>query len=162
MTSDMPRPSSYTPIYVVLLLVFAVVLPLVLQAYGKDYYISMVSRIMIYGIAACSLNLLIGYGGLVSFGHSAYFGLGAYAVGILIAEGVTNGWVGFAVAMAVSALAAGLIGAISLRTRGVYFIMITLAFAQMIYYLVNSIKAYGGDEGLNIKQRSDFGYGLDL
>jgi branched-chain amino acid transport system permease protein len=80
----------------------------------------------------------------------------------MITEGVTNGWVNCAVAMAVSALAAAVIGAISLRTRGVYFIMITLAFAQMIYYLVNSIKAYGGDEGLNIKFRSNFGMGLNL
>jgi branched-chain amino acid transport system permease protein len=83
-------------------------------------------------------------------------------VGIMITEGVTSGWLNFAVAMGVSALAAAVIGAISLRTRGVYFIMITLAFAQMIYYLVNSIKAYGGDEGLNIKSRSNFGMGLDL
>ena len=154
--------SSLAKVLWALLLALAVALPWVLHARGMDFYISMASRMMIYGIAACSLNLLLGYGGLVSFGHAAFLGLGAYTVGILITEGVTNGWVGFAIAMAVSAIAAGLIGAISLRTRGVYFIMITLAFAQMIYYLVNSIKAYGGDEGLNIKQRSDFGFGLDL
>jgi branched-chain amino acid transport system permease protein len=140
----------------------AIGLPLVLHALGQDFYISMLSRMLIYGIAACSLNLILGYGGLVSFGHAAFVGIGAYMVGILITEGVTNGWLGFAAAMGVSALAAAIIGAISLRTRGVYFIMITLAFAQMIYYLVNSIKAYGGDEGLNIKRRSDFGFGLDL
>ena len=145
-----------------LLLALAVALPLVLHARGQDYYISMISRMMIYGIAACSLNLILGFGGLVSFGHAAFVGIGAYAVGIMITEGVTSGWLNFAVAMGVSALAAAVIGAISLRTRGVYFIMITLAFAQMIYYLVNSIKAYGGDEGLNIKSRSNFGMGLDL
>ena len=154
--------SGFTKVLWALLLTLAVALPWVLHARGMDFYISMASRMMIYGIAACSLNLLLGYGGLVSFGHAAFLGLGAYTVGILITEGQTNGWIGFGVAMLVSAVAAGLIGAISLRTRGVYFIMITLAFAQMIYYLVNSIKAYGGDEGLNIKQRSDFGFGLDL
>jgi len=145
-----------------LLLAMAIVLPLVLHAQGQDFYISMVSRMMIYGIAACSLNLILGFGGLVSFGHAAFLGIGAYTVGIMITESVTNGWLNFAMAMGVSALAAAVIGAISLRTRGVYFIMITLAFAQMIYYLVNSIKAYGGDEGLNIKSRSNFGFGLDL
>lgn len=154
--------SGFTKALWALLLALALALPWVLHARGMDFYISMASRMMIYGIAACSLNLLLGYGGLVSFGHAAFLGLGAYTVGILITEGQTNGWIGFGVAMLVSAVAAGLIGAISLRTRGVYFIMITLAFAQMIYYLVNSIKAYGGDEGLNIKQRSDFGFGLDL
>lgn len=148
--------------YWIVLLLFACMLPWLLQAIGQDFYISMASRMMIYGIAACSLNLILGYGGLVSFGHAAFVGIGAYSVGILITEGVPNGWIGFATAMGISALAAAFIGAISLRTRGVYFIMITLAFAQMIYYLVNSIKAYGGDEGLNLKQRSDFGWGLDL
>ncbi len=152
-----------TPVWLwIVLIVMASVLPWVLHARDQDFYISMISRMMIYGIAACSLNLILGFGGLVSFGHAAFIGIGAYTVGILIAEGVTNGWVGFALAMGISAFAAAVIGAISLRTRGVYFIMITLAFAQMIFYLVNSIKAYGGDEGLNIKSRSHFGMGLDL
>ena len=133
-----------------------------MQANGLGYYLSMLSRMMIYGLAACSLNLILGYGGLVSFGHAAYVGIGAYTVGILITEGVPNGWIGFGLAMAISALMALIIGAISLRTKGVYFIMITLAFAQMLFYLVNSIKAYGGDEGLNIKMRSDFGLGIVL
>jgi branched-chain amino acid transport system permease protein len=145
-----------------LLLVAALALPFVLQVFGLGFYTSVASRMMIYGIAACSLNLLLGYGGLVSFGHAAFVGVGAYAVAILITEGQTNGWLGFGAAIGLSALVAALIGAVSLRTRGVYFIMITLAFAQMIYYLVNSVKAYGGDEGLNIRQRSNFGLGLDL
>lgn len=133
-----------------------------MHSQGLGYYLSMLSRMMIFGLAACSLNLILGYGGLVSFGHAAYLGIGAYTVGILITEGVPNGWLGFALAMGISALMAWGIGAISLRTKGVYFIMITLAFAQMLFYLVNSIKAYGGDEGLNIKVRSDFGLGIDL
>jgi branched-chain amino acid transport system permease protein len=144
------------------LAVAAIAYPFVMRALDAEFYISVASRILIYGIAATSLNLLLGYGGLVSFGHAAFFGIGAYAVGIMITEGVVSGWLGFPVAMGTAALAAAAIGAVSLRTRGVYFIMITLAFAQMLFYLVNSVKAYGGDEGLNIKVRSDFGFGLNL
>jgi branched-chain amino acid transport system permease protein len=140
----------------------AVMAGILLQMGGQGFYLSVASRIMIYALAACSLNLVLGFGGLVSFGHAAYLGLGAYAVGILTTEGITNGWLGFGVAMAVAGGFAALVGAISLRTRGVYFIMITLAFAQMAYYLVLSIKAYGGDEGLTLKQRSQFGLGLNL
>ncbi len=144
------------------LVLAAIAFPLAMRAWDASFYISVASRIMIYAVAATSLNLILGYGGMVSFGHAAFFGIGAYAVGILITEGVVSGWIGFAVAMGAAALAAALIGAISLRTRGVYFIMITLAFAQMLFYLVNSVKAYGGDEGLNIRLRSDFGFGLNL
>ena len=92
-------------------------------------------------------NLVLGYGGMVSFGHAAFFGAGAYIVGILAAEGVTSLWLAWPLAIAVAALAAAAIGAVSLRTRGVYFIMITLAFAQMMYYVFVSLKAYGGDDG---------------
>jgi len=159
-TSAIPRAAS-APLWLLLILA-TVALGVWMQGAGLGYYLSALSRLMIYGLAACSLNLILGYGGMVSFGHAAYLGVGAYTVGILITEGFTNGWLGFAMAMAVSALMALAIGAISLRTRGVYFIMITLAFAQMLYYLVNSIKAYGGDEGLNLRQRSDFGFGIVL
>ena len=140
----------------------AVAFPFAMQAIDETFYISMASRMLIYGLAAISLNLVLGYGGLVSFGHAAFVGIGAYTVGILITEGVPNGWIGFALAMAIAAAFAAVIGAVSLRTRGVYFIMITLAFAQMVFYLVNSVKAYGGDEGLNLSERSAFGFGLDL
>src|SRR5438046_899283 len=99
---------------------------------------------------------------MISFGHAAFVGAGAYAASICIAEGVTSVWLGWPAAIAASALAAWLIGAVSLRTRGVYFIMITLAFAQMAFYLVNSMKAYGGDEGLTLPQRAELGLGLDL
>jgi branched-chain amino acid transport system permease protein len=122
------------------------------------FYVSFASRVMIYAIAATSLNLVLGYGGMISFGHAAFVGTGAYVGSILVAEGVTSAFIGWPAAIAVSALAAWIIGAISLRTRGVYFIMITLAFAQMMFYLVNSMKAYGGDEGLTLPQRaSDLG-----
>ena len=138
----------------------ALALPLMLEALGAGYYLSLASRIVIYAIAATSLNLVLGYGGMVSFGHAAFVGLGAYVTGILVSEGVVgSGWHLLAM-LAVTALAALLIGAISLRTRGVYFIMITLAFAQMLFYLANSVKGYGGDEGLNIRARSMLGFGL--
>ena len=98
---------------------------------------------------------------MVSFGHAAFVGLGAYATGVMISEGSTGAGANLAMTVAVSAFAALVIGAISLRTRGVYFIMITLAFGQMLYYLANSIKGYGGDEGLNIRARTTL-FGLDL
>ena len=143
-----------------LLLAVSVAFPLLLQATDNLFYVSFASRVLIYAIAATSLNLVLGYGGMISFGHAAFVGTGAYTAGILLAEGVTSAWIGWPAAVAASALAACLIGAVSLRTRGVYFIMITLAFAQMMFYLVNSMKAYGGDEGLTLPRRPDLG--LDL
>lgn len=137
-------------------------LPPVLQALGQEFYTVVAVRVLIFGIAAASLNLILGFGGLVSFGHAAYVGLGAYTVGILMDAGITSAWVAWPAAMAVSAGAAALIGAVSLRTRGVHFIMITLAFAQMFYFLAVSLKAYGGDDGLPLAQRSVVAPGLDL
>jgi branched-chain amino acid transport system permease protein len=136
-----------------LLMIFSA-FPLAMQAADNLFYVSFASRVMIYAIAATSLNLALGYGGMISFGHAAFVGTGAYVASICVAEGLTSAWLGWPAAIAVSALAAWLIGAISLRTRGVYFIMITLAFAQMMFYLVNSMKAYGGDEGLTLPQRA--------
>ena len=140
----------------------AFLVPYVLQAVGAGYYVSTAGKIVVFAIAATSLNLVLGYGGMVSFGHAAFFGLGAYATAVLISEGVSNAGVHLVATVALTALAALVIGAISLRTRGVYFIMITLAFGQMLFYLANSIKGYGGDEGLNIRARSMLGFGLDL
>ena len=134
--------------------------PLVMGAMDNLFYVSFASRVLIYAIAATSLNLVLGYGGMISFGHAAFVGTGAYVASILIAEGVTSAWIGWPAAIAASAIAAWLIGAVSLRTRGVYFIMITLAFAQMMFYLVNSMKAYGGDEGLTLPVRADLGFDL--
>ena len=146
--------------------VFAIVLllafPLAMQGMDKLFYVSFASRVIIYAIAATSLNLVLGYGGMISFGHAAFVGTGAYVASILIAEGVASAWIGWPAAIAASALAAWVIGALSLRTRGVYFIMITLAFAQMMFYLVTSMKAYGGDEGLSLARRAELGFGLDL
>ena len=146
----------------VLAFILLAAFPWAMLATDQLFYVSFASRVMIYAIAATSLNLVLGYGGMISFGHAAFVGTGAYIASILIAEGVTSAWIGWPAAIAASALAAWLIGALSLRTRGVYFIMITLAFAQMMFYLVNSMKAYGGDEGLTLPQRASLGFGLEL
>ena len=112
-------------------------LPLYSSLSGNVFVLTMFTRIVIMALAAASLNLIMGYGGMMSFGHAAYLGVGGYAVGILAQEGVGSGFVQFPVALAASAIFALVIGALSLRTRGVYFIMITLAFAQMAYYVAS-------------------------
>jgi branched-chain amino acid transport system permease protein len=138
----------------IFLLVIFSLFPLAMLALDQLFYVSFATRVLIYAMAATSLNLVLGYGGMISFGHAAFVGTGAYAASILIAEGVPSAWIGWPAAIAASGLVAWAIGAASLRTRGVYFIMITLAFAQMMFYLVNSMKAYGGDEGLTLPQRA--------
>ena len=139
-----------------------IVFPIVMNAFDQSFYISFASRILIFGLAASSLNLILGNGGMISFGHAAFLGAGAYTVGIMMAEGIASAWIAWPAAVAVSALFALAIGAISLRTKGVYFIMITLAFAQMMYYIFVSMKAYGGEDGLNLSSRSSLGFGLNL
>ena len=139
-----------------------VALPPVVNAMGQPFYIDLVRRIMILAIAAISLNLILGYGGLVSFGHAAYLGVGSYAVGIMAFYGITNGWAQWGAAIGASALVAAAIGAVSIRTSGVYFIMITLAFTQMLYYLSISIAEYGGDDGMRLKAKSVFPGLVDL
>jgi branched-chain amino acid transport system permease protein len=133
---------------------------LLLPAYsaftGNVFVLTLFTRIVILALAAASLNLIMGYGGMVSFGHAAYLGIGGYAVGILAQEGFGSGFLQFPVALLASATYALVIGALSLRTRGVYFIMITLAFAQMAYYVASGLARYGGDDGLTIYKRSDF------
>jgi branched-chain amino acid transport system permease protein len=137
-------------------------LPLIAGAFGLEYYIGLASRILIFGIAATSLNLILGYGGMVSFGHAAFFGAGAYTVAVLMAQGIASAWIGWPLATVAAAVLALAIGAASLRTRGLYFIMITLAFAQMAYYLVVSLKGWGGDDGMALPARSHVGFGLEL
>ena len=131
-------------------------LPLYTSLSGNVFVLTLFTRIVIFALAAASLNLMMGYGGMMSFGHAAYLGIGGYAVGILAAEGVGSGFIQWPVALLASALFALVIGALSLRTRGVYFIMITLAFAQMAYYVASGLSRYGGDDGLTIYKRSDF------
>ncbi|MGB6916633.1 MAG: branched-chain amino acid ABC transporter permease [Pseudolabrys sp.] len=139
-----------------LLLLALVLLPVYVELTGSRFLLTLFTRIAILALAAVSLNLILGYGGMMSFGHAAYLGIGGYAVGILAFEGVTTGFVQWPVALLVSAFFALVIGALSLRTRGVYFIMITLAFAQMAYYIVAGLARYGGDDGLTIQKRSQF------
>ena len=139
-----------------LLLLALVLLPVYVELTGSRFLLTLFTRIVILALAAVSLNLILGYGGMMSFGHAAYLGIGGYAVGILAFEGITTGFVQWPVALLVSAFFAFVIGALSLRTRGVYFIMITLAFAQMAYYIVAGLARYGGDDGLTIQKRSQF------
>lgn len=144
-----------------LILLVLAILPLLTQAFDQRYFLSIGTRVVIWSIAAVSLNMILGYGGLVSFGHAMFFGIGGYAVGILSAEGVSSGWIQWPVALLAATVWAALIGALSLRTRGLYFIMITLAFAQLVYYVGSGLEAYGGDDGLNIG-RSRFPGLIDL
>ena len=150
------------------LAVFLLVLPFAATALGEPFYVSLATRMAILALAAVGLNLALGFGGLVSFGHAAFFGIGGYAAGILASHAFNAEPLLFTIPASnqmpviwiVAALAAGLaafgIGAISLRTSGVYFIMITLAFAQMIYYFAISWPAYGGEDGLSITMRNGF------
>jgi len=154
------RLSPRVAINAVLLVVLALV-PVYAALTGDSFMITLFTRVLILALAALSLNLIMGFGGMVSFGHAAYLGIGGYAVGILAKEGFGSGFVQWPVAIAACAFYALVVGALSLRTRGVYFIMITLAFAQMVYYVAIGLDRYGGDDGLTIYKRSQFG-GLDL
>lgn len=138
-----------------------IALPWLAQVFDQSFYVSFASRVLIFAMIATSLNFVIGFGGMLSFGHAAFFGAGAYSVAVLAQNGIGSALVAWPLAVGVAALLALVIGAISLRTRGVYFIMITLAFAQMAFYLVVSLKSWGGDDGLSLPQRSTFGL-LDL
>ena len=150
------KPTALTT--ALLLVVFAIV-PFIAPAIGEAFYVDVFARIMIWSIAAVGLNLILGYGGMVSFGHAAYIGIGGYTVAIFGFHEINSGFVQWPVALAISGLAALVFGAISLRTRGVYFIMITLAFAQMVFFLGASADKYGSNDGLNIWNRSEFDIG---
>jgi len=150
-----------TALTAVLLAILAL-LPLYAGLTGDPFALTLFTRVIILALGAVSLNLIMGYGGMVSFGHAAYLGIGGYAVGILAKEGIGSGFAQWPAAIAASALYALVVGALSLRTRGVYFIMITLAFAQMIYYVAIGLERYGGDDGLTIYRRSQFGGLIDL
>jgi branched-chain amino acid transport system permease protein len=145
--------------------------PLAALALDEPFYITLATRMTILALAAVGLNLALGLGGLVSFGHAAFFGIGGYTAGILSTHAFNfqplTAWpieiggsdqmlVIWPVAVIISGLIALLTGAISLRTSGVYFIMITLAFAQMIYYFATSWPAYGGEDGLSLALRNSF------
>jgi branched-chain amino acid transport system permease protein len=154
-----------------LLLVLLVAIPVAATMAGEPFYVTLATRIAILALAAVGLNIALGLGGMVSFGHAAFFGAGGYAAGILASHAFAGQPLDFGLftlpgsrtmpaiwlaAIAVGGVLAAAIGAISLRTSGVYFIMITLAFAQMTYYFAVSWPAYGGEDGLSITLRNGF------
>lgn len=156
-TSSVPMPSIAKRLEIIPLVLFAAfaAAPLLATFSGAEgYVLSLLTRVMIFGIAAMALDLILGYGALVSFGHAAFLGIGGYAVGILASHGIEDALIQIPVALAASAVFALVTGAISLRTKGVYFIMITLAFGQMLYFLATSLAAYGGDDGMTLASRS--------
>ena len=129
-------------------------MPLFAALSAQHYLLDLGARIMIFAVAAVALDLLVGYAGLISFGHAAFIGIGAYAVGILAAEGFGDALVSLPVALVVSMAFAWGTGIICLRTKGAYFIMITLAFGQMVYFIATSLAPYGGDNGLTVDDRN--------
>lgn len=150
-------------------LLFFLLLPPFTQITGQEYLLSLFSRILIYGLAAASLDLILGYGGMVSLGHSVFLGIGGYVVGIFafqsyeslplfswpfVLDGTENGLIAWPFAVIVAGLFGLVTGAICLRTKGMHFIMITLAFAQMVYYFFVSLSKYGGSDGLSLYSRS--------
>jgi branched-chain amino acid transport system permease protein len=147
------RPAKPFVLPLLLFVLFAIV-PFAAGFGPKTFILALATRIMILGIAAMSLDLLIGYGTMISFGHAAFVGIGAYSVAILASHGINNGLIQLGAALGISCLFALFTGAISLRTKGVYFIMITLAFGQMLFFLTTSLAAYGGDDGLTLASRS--------
>ncbi|MCX8570521.1 MULTISPECIES: branched-chain amino acid ABC transporter permease [Hyphomicrobiales] len=162
METSLKRPALLAGVLIAL-----IALPTVADLTGYTALTSLATRVLIYGIAAASLNFVLGYGGMVSFGHAAFFGIGGYVVGILYQHyalgepllgfipGTNQLLITIPVALVVSGIMAALIGALSLRTGGVQFIMITLAFAQMLFFLFVSLKTYGGDDGLIIRRANE-------
>ena len=149
--------------YLVPLSLFALlaVVPLLSIWIDEPFYVALFARIIIYAIAATALNLALGYGGLVSFGHALFLGIGAYCVAIPAFYEINNGFLHLLICILVCAGVGLFTGLISLRTSGIAFIMITLAFAQMGYFIFVSLKNYGGDDGTPISFTSHF-FGLDL
>ena len=155
-STPLARRFEALPIAIFLVLALA---PLAASFGAETYLLGLFTRVMIYGIAALALDFICGYGGLVSFGHAAFVGIGAYTAGIFGAHGITDMAITLPVALLVSALFAWLTGTVCQRTKSVYFIMIPLAFGQMIYFVAGSLSPYGGDDGLTLKLRSTlFGF----
>ncbi|WP_310628044.1 branched-chain amino acid ABC transporter permease [Limnohabitans sp.] len=144
----------------VLLLTLAL-LPLYARWLEEPFLLTFSTRALVLALAALSLNIVLGFGGMVSFGHALYLGLGAYSVGILASHGVDNGALQLLITIVLCTVVGLATGWVSLRTSGIGFIMITLAFAQMFYYLFVSLKQYGGDDGLSISLRSNL-VGLNM
>jgi branched-chain amino acid transport system permease protein len=150
-----PRQRRAVALPIAIFAIFALLPPLATLT-AHQFLLDLASRIMVFAVAAVALDLLVGYAGLISFGHAAFIGLGAYAAGILSAEGIDEALIALPAAIGIAMLFAWLTGIVSLRTKGVYFIMITLAFGQMVYFIATSLAPYGGDNGLTISERSLF------
>lgn len=141
----------------IMLVVLFLLVPVYSVYTGDTYALTLFGRVLVFALAAVGLNFALGYGGMVSLGHAMYIGLGAYTMAILARHGVGNGLVHLLAVGVVTALIAIPVGFISLRTQGIAFIMITLAFAQMLFFIFVGLKQYGGDEGMTIEQLSGFG-----
>lgn len=148
-----PRERARVLLPAVMFLLLAFV-PLAVALGMPAGWLALLTRAMIFAIAALSLDLILGVGGLVSFGHAAFIGIGAYVTGIMITEGRSEALVILPVVLVACALFGAITGAVCLRTRGVAFIMITLAFGQMVYFLAQALSAYGGDDGLTLYEKS--------
>ncbi|RYX96232.1 MAG: branched-chain amino acid ABC transporter permease [Comamonadaceae bacterium] len=144
-----------------LILALLAAFPLLAPLVGIEYYVGFVRRALIFALAAASLNFILGFGGLAALGHAGFLGVGAYTMVAIADAGVGSAWLMWGAAMLVAGLVSALIGVVALRTRGVYFLMITLAFAQMLYYIAVSLRAYGGDDGYNLSARPNLSLGLD-
>ncbi|MFL2668356.1 MAG: branched-chain amino acid ABC transporter permease [Alphaproteobacteria bacterium] len=147
---------------VVVTFAFLATVPFIASYTEVPFYVDLGRRMMILAIGALSLNLIMGYGGMISFGHAVFLGIGAYVVGICAEHEVVSGFIQWPLALLTCGVFALIFGAISLRTRGVYFIMITLALAQMMYFLGVSLDRYGGDDGLPLAEPSYFSGLIDL
>jgi branched-chain amino acid transport system permease protein len=156
--NNLLRPAQLIP---VLLLLALAVLPPIAVGMQDNFWVSFFARVLVYAIAASALNIALGFGGLVSLGHALFIGIGMYSVSLPSYYGVSSGWVHLAACVLVCALVGCATGLISLRTSGIAFIMITLAFAQMGYFVIVSLKQYGGDDGMGITAASEF-FGLQL
>jgi branched-chain amino acid transport system permease protein len=157
----MPKAGRCPKLTARIIVAFAIILllalvPVIAGFAGQPFYVTLISRMMIFALAAVGLNLILGYGAMVSFGHALYIGIGTYSVGILSFYGVTNGYAHVATALIAGLSIATLVGTVCLRTSGIAFIMITLAFAQMFYFVAVSLKQLGGDDGYGLPSRSDF------
>lgn len=145
-----------------ILIIGAAICPMILQSYGGPFWLDLISKTLIFAIAASSLNLLVGMAGLVSFGHAVFIGIGAYAVGIAASTGIENGFAHLAIVIAACGCFGLLSGMLTLRTRGAHFIMLTMAFSQMVYFVMVGLRQFGGDDGLTIDNRSMFPAPFDI
>ncbi len=156
-TASIPERADRRVWIAVFLMVLFALVPLYAWLADDVYVLTYFGRMLIFALAAVGLNLILGFGAMASLGHAMYFGFGAYTVGILSTWGFTNGWLHLSATLVVSAFIALLVGWIALRTRGMAFIMITLAFAQLFFYVFVSLRSFGGDEGLSLTELSGFG-----